>query len=367
MLTPRQSVPSLAVDTVANGRFLLLADAPEHFTLVVFYRGLHCPICAKYLMELERLVPEFERRGVKTIAISSDNAERGAAMAEKIKASGLRVGYGLSLESARAWGLYISESRGTTSIGIEEPALFFRTRGVPYPAGWNALLWLDADHALCPPELCRPDRCPRLHDSDQLPGARRIHRTGLTRSGETAAQVLEAESGQQLGQALGRLLRWQFLVHGNDQLVLQRVLPADEFGHRQLIAVRFELQAAQGVGQLAAEFAGVDRMPPEFRQRRVWPRIAFFLRRSRRGDFGLAAGDENDELACRFWRAKRIASSVAVSQACSAVTMSMTRGQLRRIDGVLDAQVEEGHARESRVATARLRELSTSSSRASTP
>jgi peroxiredoxin len=124
MLPPRQSVPTLAVDTVANGRFLLLADAPERFTLVVFYRGLHCPICAKYLMELERLVPEFERRGVKTIAISSDNAERGAAMAEKIKASGLRVGYGLSLESARAWGLYISESRGTTSIGIEEPALF---------------------------------------------------------------------------------------------------------------------------------------------------------------------------------------------------------------------------------------------------
>jgi len=28
------------------------------------------------------------------------------------------------LEVARAWGLYISESRGKTSIGIEEPAKF---------------------------------------------------------------------------------------------------------------------------------------------------------------------------------------------------------------------------------------------------
>ena len=45
-------------------------------------------------------------------------------MAEKIKASHLRFAYGLNLGNARAWGLYISASRGKTSIGIEEPALF---------------------------------------------------------------------------------------------------------------------------------------------------------------------------------------------------------------------------------------------------
>lgn len=124
MLIPRQAVPVLAVDTVAHGRFELATATPAHFTMIVFYRGLHCPICAKYLMELERLVPEFEKRGVEVVAISSDDAARGAAMAEKIKAGGLRIGHGLSLDSARAWGLYISESRGTTSIGIEEPAHF---------------------------------------------------------------------------------------------------------------------------------------------------------------------------------------------------------------------------------------------------
>ena len=35
------------------------------------------------------------------------------------------MGYGLKLDVARQWGLYISTSRGLTSIGIEEPALFF--------------------------------------------------------------------------------------------------------------------------------------------------------------------------------------------------------------------------------------------------
>ena len=45
-------------------------------------------------------------------------------MSDKVKASGTRFGYGLSLRSAQQWGLYISASRGKTSIGIEEPALF---------------------------------------------------------------------------------------------------------------------------------------------------------------------------------------------------------------------------------------------------
>ena len=124
MLTPRQPVPALQVPTLAHGVFTLKDDAPQHFTLVVFYRGLHCPVCLKYLLELGRLQPEFEKRGVKVIALSSDTQERARAMADTLGAPGLRIGYGLSLASAREWGLYISSSRGTTSIGIEEPPLF---------------------------------------------------------------------------------------------------------------------------------------------------------------------------------------------------------------------------------------------------
>jgi hypothetical protein len=45
-------------------------------------------------------------------------------MADKIQAKDLRVGYGLNLSDAREWGLFVSASRGKTSIGIEEPALF---------------------------------------------------------------------------------------------------------------------------------------------------------------------------------------------------------------------------------------------------
>jgi peroxiredoxin len=123
-LLPRHPVPALNVPLTSGGRFVLGATPGNVFDLVVFYRGLHCPICAKYLMELERLAPEFEQRGVQVIALSSDDEARGKAMAEKVKADGMKVGYGLSLKSARQWGLYISASRGVTSIGIEEPELF---------------------------------------------------------------------------------------------------------------------------------------------------------------------------------------------------------------------------------------------------
>ncbi|MEM9603043.1 MAG: peroxiredoxin-like family protein [Pseudomonadota bacterium] len=124
MLIPRQKTPELAVDTLSHGAFNLSDETSERGTVVCFYRGLHCPICAKYLTELEKKVDDFAERGVGVIAVSSDSEERAQAMADNINASKMRIGYGLSLEKAREWGLYISTSRGKTSIGIEEPALF---------------------------------------------------------------------------------------------------------------------------------------------------------------------------------------------------------------------------------------------------
>lgn len=124
MLMPRQTVPGLKLPTLDHGQFDLAQDGSDLGTVVCFYRGLHCPICATYLTELEKLTPEFAKRGVKTIAVSSDGQERARGMAEKIGATALRIAYDLSLEKAREWGLYISTSRGKTSIGIEEPALF---------------------------------------------------------------------------------------------------------------------------------------------------------------------------------------------------------------------------------------------------
>ena len=124
MLTPRQKTPDLTLPLLGGGTFDLSSEKTERGTVITFYRGLHCPICANYLSELEKRVDAFAERGVSTIAVSTDGEERTQAMAEKIGAEKLRFGYDLSLEKAREWGLYVSTGRSKTSIGIEEPELF---------------------------------------------------------------------------------------------------------------------------------------------------------------------------------------------------------------------------------------------------
>ena len=123
-LIPRQPVPALEVATVGGETWRLADQKPEHFTLVVFYRGFHCPICSAYMADLNRKVEEFEKRGVTVAVVSSDALERAERSKEDWGLDNLTVGYGLDLDAARQWGLYISTSRGMTSTGVEEPALF---------------------------------------------------------------------------------------------------------------------------------------------------------------------------------------------------------------------------------------------------
>ncbi len=123
-LYPRQAVPALEVPTVDGDTWRLADQTPENFTLVVFYRGLHCPICANYLGDLNKKVGDFAERGVDVVVISSDTAERAAESKKDWGLDNLTVGYGLDLDKARQWGLYVSSGIGKTSVGVEEPALF---------------------------------------------------------------------------------------------------------------------------------------------------------------------------------------------------------------------------------------------------
>ncbi len=124
MIKPRQAVPALEVATLDGGTWSLAEQSPESFTMVVFYRGLHCPICGRYLRDLDCKIDEFAKRGVEVIMISTDGEERARQAKETWELENVTVGYGLDLEAARAWGLYVSSGIGKSSVGVEEPALF---------------------------------------------------------------------------------------------------------------------------------------------------------------------------------------------------------------------------------------------------
>jgi hypothetical protein len=123
-LIPQQPVPEVAVDLVGGGRFELSKSKPERFTLINFYRGLHCPQCKRQMQDLNRKIEEFSKRGIDVIAISTDSKERAEQGKKDWEIPDVTIGYGLPLREARKWGLFVSTGRGMTSAGVEEPALF---------------------------------------------------------------------------------------------------------------------------------------------------------------------------------------------------------------------------------------------------
>jgi peroxiredoxin len=118
-IRPRTKIPGLDLPTVDGGRFNLASHRPASFTMLVFYRGLHCPICKGYLRDLDRKLEDFSKRGVDVVAISTDSQDRAERSEEVWGIEHLPIAYGLSIDQARQWGLYIS-----SSIKEEEPPLF---------------------------------------------------------------------------------------------------------------------------------------------------------------------------------------------------------------------------------------------------
>ncbi len=123
-LMPRRPVPDLTVPLAGGGSWSLGQRRPEHFSMLVFYRGLHCPICATYLRDLNRKAGDFAERGADVLVLSTDDEARAVRAKTEWELDRLDVGYGIGVEAARGWGLYISSSRGMTSMGVEEPTLF---------------------------------------------------------------------------------------------------------------------------------------------------------------------------------------------------------------------------------------------------
>lgn len=124
MLKPRKQVPSLEFSLVNGQTWSLSNQKPENFTMVVVYRGLHCPICHSYLRELDRNIEAFKSHGVNVAVVSTDPKDRAEKAQTDWGLENFSIGYGLSIEKAREWGLYISTSRGKTSADVVEPDLF---------------------------------------------------------------------------------------------------------------------------------------------------------------------------------------------------------------------------------------------------
>jgi peroxiredoxin len=121
----------------------LHTEKPENFSLIVFYRGLHCPKCHQYLMSLEAQLPQLARHGVEAVAVSADPLDRALAAKKDWGLPTLQIGYGVPLDMARSWDLFISRAiRDTETPEFCEPGLFLvRSDKTLFYAGITSAPW----------------------------------------------------------------------------------------------------------------------------------------------------------------------------------------------------------------------------------
>ena len=122
MIKPTQEVPELKLPLINDTKWSLYDQDSKAFTMLVFYRGLHCPVCKNYLEALTKKLKDFSDRGVHLIAISSDSEERAKKAGNEWNIPELPVGYNLPIETARQWR-YTSGHSSKCSTRIFSEAL----------------------------------------------------------------------------------------------------------------------------------------------------------------------------------------------------------------------------------------------------
>lgn len=147
MLTPDAQVPTLAVSTTAGDNWSLASQTPDNFTMVVFYRGLHCPVCKAYLQKLEGLLAGYKEAGFSVTAISMNDEALAKQTAADWELKSMTIGHSLSEADARAWGLYISTAiKDAEADMFCEPGLFWvRPDGRLYLADVSNMPWSRPD------------------------------------------------------------------------------------------------------------------------------------------------------------------------------------------------------------------------------
>lgn len=121
-----QAFPDLSLPKLGGGQLSLTKpNAPYDWKLIVVYRGKHCPLCTRYLGEINQALPELNALGIDVAAISADPEDKAQAQIDIVNPD-YDIGYDLTLEQMQTLGLYISNPRSPeeTDRPFAEPGFF---------------------------------------------------------------------------------------------------------------------------------------------------------------------------------------------------------------------------------------------------
>eukprot|EP00541_Cyclophora_tenuis_P010923 CAMPEP_0116546046 /NCGR_PEP_ID=MMETSP0397-20121206/3010_1 /TAXON_ID=216820 /ORGANISM="Cyclophora tenuis, Strain ECT3854" /LENGTH=393 /DNA_ID=CAMNT_0004070435 /DNA_START=99 /DNA_END=1280 /DNA_ORIENTATION=+ len=105
------TAPHLSVSLIAGETFTLSDNKPTKYTVVFFYHGTHSSDCVDRIAAIEESFDDVEKEGVDVVAISMDSKENTKATINRVlkrmnkENLSLPMGYGLTEEVAREWGL----------------------------------------------------------------------------------------------------------------------------------------------------------------------------------------------------------------------------------------------------------------------
>ncbi|MBR2573900.1 MAG: redoxin domain-containing protein [Loktanella sp.] len=119
LLIPDAPAPALSLPVVGGGTWTLADQTPGSFTMIVIYRGLHCPVCKTYLTKLSAMMDDARSYGLNVVVASMDGMTRAAQAKADWGLTDIPVAFDLSVADVKNWGLYLS-----TSIKEAEPAQF---------------------------------------------------------------------------------------------------------------------------------------------------------------------------------------------------------------------------------------------------
>ena len=116
-------VPEMTFAKVGGGN-VTVGGLRDRWSLLVVYRGKHCPRCKKYLNKFNAMLAEWDAI-MDVVVVSADTEDKANADVAEFGWS-FDLGYGLSEAQMHALGLYVSDPlyEAETTTRFAEPGTF---------------------------------------------------------------------------------------------------------------------------------------------------------------------------------------------------------------------------------------------------
>ncbi len=121
---PDSQLAPMSFAKVGGGE-ITVGGIRENWTLLVVYRGKHCPRCKKFLNKLSAMVADWQAAGFDIAVVSADPLEKAQADQDEFGWA-FDLGYGLTEAQMQLLGLYVTDplSPEETDRRFAEPGHF---------------------------------------------------------------------------------------------------------------------------------------------------------------------------------------------------------------------------------------------------